>query len=119
MKTIIDCTILLFVILIAFSCNKSKNDKKDNNVITKITTCYNQTGCADPWDKGINDSALVSNVKSFLLSDSINVIDVAISNDGIYEGCKACTCTTGKRIKAVIYNNDLNKIERLRFYKCK
>lgn len=116
MKTIKNFTIPLFVILTAFSCEKSKDDNKQ---VIKVTTCYDETKSSDPWSKGENDTVLASNVKSYLLADTISVFEVIISNDGTFETCKAAYCKTGRRIKATINSSDLNKIQKLKFYECK
>lgn len=116
MITIKNLCVPLFVFLTAFSCDKSKDDDKD---VVKVTMCYEETKSSDPWSKGENDTELITNVKNYLLSDTIAVIEISISNDGTFETCKAAYCKTGRKIKALINSNDLDKIKKINFYECK
>ena len=111
MKTIKIIFFLLFAILTAFSCEKSKNEQ--------TTTCYDETKGSDPWAYAENDSVLITNVRNYLNSHSIVTNSITISNDGTYEACKATSCKTGRKIKTVIDNPYLDKIKNLRFYECK
>ena len=112
MKAIINLLISLLITILFASCDKTSDDKKS------IVTCYDETKGSDPWIKGDNDSILIFNVKQYLIADTIAVNEVSISNDGTFETCKAAYCKTGRRIKVIINSNDLEKIQKLRFYEC-
>ena len=78
---------------------------------------YDETACIDKWGvASIPDEKKVKNVKKLLKSTGIHVITVEITNDGVFNPCMACSCTTGKRIKCEIYERDLDKAFEENFY---
>ena len=111
MKTIQKILLLCVVIILtALSCEK-ENDDSD-----AILTCYDETECNNPWDRTPEDAETISNVKEYLRSKNINVLDIQITKDGINDFCRACWCRTGRRIKVKIKSEDLEKIEEEKFY---
>jgi len=78
---------------------------------------YDETGCFDKWgNHDVPDKDKVKNVKKYLRSKQINVLELEITNDGTLEACFACDCRTGKRIKCKIYESDLHKVINENFY---
>ncbi len=108
-KILFLCVVIIFT---AFSCEK-ENDDPD-----AILTCYDETECNNPWHRTPYDTKTISNVKDYLSSRDIDVLDIQISNDGVYESCRACFCKTGRRIKVKIKSWDLEKIKEENFYEC-
>ena len=106
-KILLLCVVIIFT---AFSCEK-ENDDPD-----AILTCYDETQCADPWVKRTQDAETISNVKDYLSSRDIDVLNIQISNDGVYESCRACSCKTGRRIKVKIKYMYLERIKAVHFY---
>ena len=62
---------------------------------------YAQTGCADKWEAGANDSdkEVIDAVSSYLTDHSIQFDRIMVGYDSsLYESCKSCFCRTGKVI---------------------
>jgi len=108
-KILLLCVVIIFT---AFSCEK-ENDDPD-----AILTCYDETECNNPWHRTPYDTKTISNVKEYLRSKNINVLDIQITKDGINDFCRACWCRTGRRIKVKIKSWDLEKIIEENFYEC-
>lgn len=106
-KILLLCVVIIFT---AFSCEK-ENDDPD-----AILTCYDETQCNDPWDIRPEDAETISNIKKYLSSRNIIVLDIQITKDGINDSCRACPCRTGRRIKVKIKSMDLEKIIEENFY---
>jgi hypothetical protein len=78
---------------------------------------YDETQCMDKWrSSNVSDNEKIKNVKEYLESKDIQVLNVEILTDGPYVDCDACSCTTGKRIKCEIKESDLEKAINERFY---
>ena len=101
-------TILLFFLIIAFSCHKKHMEY--------ITFSYNQTFCADPWKTGSTDSLTVQNVIHHLDSLRLYVAGVWIKQEFPPEACAACTCKTGKVIRVTTFKDDEEYFAALGFH---
>jgi hypothetical protein len=108
-------TIILFLTLaFCFSCEKKGNI---------IELHFNETGCANPWNKdsgtlvgfGNNDSDYQNKVKNYLEISGIDILEISITNDGPNSGCFSCFCTTGRKINITIFEKDKILAEELDF----
>jgi hypothetical protein len=124
-KAILKLSIPLLIILIVFSCEKVKEVKEVEKESTTLTVCYDETKGADPWFSPLNpnwlklnDSTLISCVKTYLLTDTIRIHEITVNHDGQFDPCLASICTTGRKIKVLIDRTDIIKLQKVRFYEC-
>lgn len=110
MKKAITIIILLLAII---SC-----EKKENTI--KMT--FQETGCANPWDNpgkynviGSKDPDYQIRIKDFLSQLGIEVLEMFITNDGIWSGCYACFCPTGRKINILIKTDYRSLAEEISF----
>jgi hypothetical protein len=78
---------------------------------------YDETICADRWDKSINNEVLKDNITRYFEGQGVRIYDLEIFSDRTPEHCSDCTCKTGRRIKAKVKGKDLKGIESEGFYK--
>jgi transposase len=106
MKKLIIIVSTIFLSFLFSSC------KKDT-----IWVFYDETGCSDKWGvANVMDDKKTKDVKKYLKQKGIHIVTLEITNDGIAEGCFACHCKTGRRIKCEIYETDLQKAVNENFY---
>lgn len=101
---------LLFVLLLQ-GCS-------DDSSLNTLVFYWDQTGCSDPWNTSSNNSTkeIRQAVEDYLGDQGVKGARViSISADGIQEGCYACFCTTGTRIKVKVPANQKSKMIELRF----
>ncbi|GAA4289855.1 hypothetical protein [Aestuariibaculum suncheonense] len=102
----------LIVAIIQFGCS---NDESTNE---GVSVFWEQTGCADPWGTGANDTeAETTNaLKLFLAGEDISVFKVNVEITSTAQDCFACSCLTGKTITVNVAESDVAKMEELGFY---
>jgi hypothetical protein len=94
--------LILFVIVLAFSCKKEHGDEY-------VTLYYKQTYCSDPWPTANTDSVTLLNIAHYLDSADMYVASLNIKLESAPEACTACSCKTGKTIYATTLNSDVLK----------
>ncbi len=99
-------TLLLLISLV--SCERITGDK--------IWTSANETQCSNAWDK-IAAADTETKVKQYLESKDIVIFDIKIETYSYGPFCEACFCPSGRRIKVLILESDLDAIEKLGFGK--
>lgn len=99
--------ISILILIPCWSCEK-KGDL--------IVLHFNETKCANPWIVSTNDTDYVDKVKSFLEEKNIVIKDISITNDGLFDPCKACFCPTGRKINIQISDKDKNLALEVGFY---
>jgi hypothetical protein len=67
---------------------------------------YAETQCADPWQRGSDDTQTQQNITQYLAEQGIAVIQIEI--EVIDEGpfCAACTCGSGRLIRVEVAEED-------------
>jgi hypothetical protein len=102
-------TFLVLVIISALisGCGKSGNVKWLH---------YNETNCADKWEKTINNEGLKDNVVAYLDKQGVKVLEIEIFTDIDPDTCTDCTCKTGRRFKIKVKKRDVSKSKSVGFY---
>lgn len=77
---------------------------------------YDETNCADKWEKNIINEKLKDNVVNYLDKQGIKVFEIEIFSDGTADACTDCACKTGRRIKCKVKKRDVSDIKRQGFY---
>ena len=77
---------------------------------------YDETYCADKWEKSINNEKLKTNITTYLESKGIKVFEIEIFTDRTAEPCPDCVCKSGRRVKVKVKRSDVKKIKREGFY---
>lgn len=100
---------LLFVLFL--SCSDS------DDIGNGVTFYWEQTGCADPWGTGPNNSNIETGdaLETYLKGEDIRVIDVVGFENTLGEGCYACHCTTGILIYVEVPSYEEAKMAELGF----
>lgn len=81
---------------------------------------YDETYCSDAWGQhNIAESEKKDNVKKYLETKGVKVLEIEILNDGIEDVCQVCNCKTGKRIKCKTTESDIKTIINAKFYQMK
>jgi|GEM_PF-1032407 len=99
--------VLLVVSAVLFGCGKSGNVRWVH---------YDETYCADKWEKSVNNEKLKSNISSYLEGKGIKVFEIEIFTDRSAETCTDCACKSGRRVKVKIKRSDVKEIKREGFY---
>lgn len=99
--------VLLAVSALLFGCGKSGNVRWLH---------YDETYCADKWEKSVNNEKLKSNITTYLDAKGIKVFEIEIFTDRTAETCTDCVCKSGRRIKVKIKRNDVKEIKKEGFY---
>ncbi|MCS7018246.1 MAG: hypothetical protein RMJ87_03860 [Cytophagales bacterium] len=111
MKAYLGAIILLLTVG-AFQCRKSVMPE-DSQL---IHVAYNETQCADPWQRGASDEETLRHVEHFLRERGIR-----FSGSSIVPApanlivCLACNCPSGRIIIGKIPVEDRPKIEQYGF----
>ena len=73
----------------------------DYEVESQIDFLFKETYCANPWDSIVSPEWTREQLISYYLTDQLEVVfsDLSITDDGLIEGCNACTCLTGDNIR--------------------
>jgi hypothetical protein len=106
----------IIVALLSFSSCEKKGDV--------IEMYINETGCANPWNIENNENVIYdinapdyqNKIQSYLEQKNIEIKEISITNDGPLSGCFSCFCSTGRRIKILIYESDKLKASEIGFY---
>ncbi|TAE49944.1 MAG: hypothetical protein EAZ89_13200 [Bacteroidetes bacterium] len=81
---------------------------------TAWTHYYNETQCADPWQRGATDSLTFAAITAYLDSNDIAVIQIGVENDSTgAQVCQACNCTSGNVFKVIVSDADGVKLMNL------
>ena len=103
-KTLI-LLILLFPVFMV-SCEKDNGDR---------TWVYcNETQCSNPWDNIFLDSA-ESRVEEYLKRNDIRLFDITIERYSYGPFCRACDCPSGRAIRVLILDTDVEAIKKSGF----
>ena len=73
----------------------------DDEVESQIDFLFKETYCANPWDSIVSPEWTREQLISYYLTHQLEVVfsDLSITDDGLIEGCNACTCLTGDNIR--------------------
>jgi hypothetical protein len=102
--------ILILAVLSIFiiaGCGKAKNVK---------WVFYDETYCADKWEKSLNNERLKQNVTDYLEKKNIKVFEMEIFSDRTPDACQDCACKSGRRIKCKVKRSDVSDVKREGFY---
>ena len=101
-------TLIILLLLPAFmvSCEKDNGDR---------TWVYcNETQCSNTWDNISLDSA-ESRVEEYLKRNGIRLFDITIERYSYGPFCTACDCPSGRAIRVLILDTDVEAIKKLGF----
>lgn len=77
---------------------------------------YDETYCADKWDRHMVNEKLKENIVSYLNGRGIKVVEIEIFSDRVAESCSACTCKSGRRIKCKVRKRSVKDLKNEGFY---
>lgn len=80
---------------------------------------WDETGCADPWKQGSDDTEeeRKAEIKRYLENQNVNVQQIAFKFDQAKQQlCYACHCTTGRVIVVKVAWSSAQKMKELSFY---
>lgn len=102
---------VLFSIVVFCSCEKTK----------EVWLCYDETYCANPWN--YNDTIITGSeksgiIKSYFLSQNIEIKDIQISAENPPQLCNACGCLSGNVIRCKVDEKDVDAMQEKGFYNC-
>ena len=92
--------------------------QEDNVPLNHLEFFWDQTGCSDPWKISTNHSneEILHAVGDYLSDQGVKGAKVlSITSDGVQQGCYACFCTTGNRIRVTVPKNQKSKLIDLGF----
>jgi len=107
-KGIVTTFRLLIIVLLLSACGKNTN-------VTWMY--YDETLCADAWEHTNNNEVLKDNVTEHFKSKGVKIYEIEIFNDTAPQGCLACTCTTGRRIKVKVKKKEVSTMEANGFFR--
>ncbi len=102
-------TLIIFILILpAFmlSCERDYSDR--------TWVFCNETQCSNPWDNISSDST-ESGVEEYLKNNGICLFDIKTERYSYGPFCTACSCPSGRTIKVLIMDSDLNTIKELGF----
>ena len=86
----------------------------DNRSTTHLT--YYETQCADPWDRGNNDTEHMANVLQYLSDNGVNAMNIELELEQDSAAvCLACTCLSGMKATIEVDNSDVAEANALGF----
>ncbi len=97
---IIKLLILTFIV----SCEKERG--------TRIWLNLRETQCSNPWDI-INLNNTESKIKEYLKQNDIRLFDIQIEIYSYGPFCAACDCPSGRTIRVLILDSDLEEFKKL------
>jgi hypothetical protein len=100
-------TALLFLLLVG-GCGKNVNVS---------WVYYDETICADRWDRSNNNEVLKDNITAYFKSKGVKIYELEIFTDRTPDSCGDCHCKTGRRIKAKVKNREVDTMQGEGFYK--
>lgn len=102
-------TIFLLVVVstLFFGCSKSYRFR---------WVSYDETNCADRWERNMNNERLKDNVITYLEGKGVKVYEIEIMSDRTADACTECTCKSGRRIKIKVNRGDLKSAKSEGFY---
>jgi hypothetical protein len=119
-KEILMKRFLIFIVLtmIGFSCEE---DLKANRDVEQIRMMKAETQCANPWERVQHESEYKDNVKAYLASQGLYILQLEVKNELPAEAnlCMACTCWSGNNIYINITPAQKDKAEALEFKEVK
>ena len=77
---------------------------------------YDETFCADRWERSSNNEKLKENIVNYLDEKGIKVFEIEIFSDRTADNCTECTCKSGRRIKCKVSRRDAKDIKKEGFY---
>lgn len=77
---------------------------------------YDETYCADRWDKNINNERLKDNVTVYMDNKGVKIYEIEIITDRPADACTQCTCKSGRRIKIKVNRGDVKSAKSEGFY---
>lgn len=98
----------LLVLSSLVSCERNSGDK--------LWASLNETQCSNAWDN-IDAADTETRVNSYLENNGIEIFDIKIETYSYGPFCEACSCPSGRRIKVLIQESDLEAIQKLGFSK--
>ncbi|PBQ34442.1 hypothetical protein CNR22_22565 [Sphingobacteriaceae bacterium] len=98
---------LLVVSTVFFGCTKSYRFKWVN---------YDETYCADRWEKNMNNERLKDNVIAYMDGKGVKIYEIEIITDRTPDSCTECTCKSGRRIKCKVNRGDIKRAKGEGFY---
>ncbi|MEK6478673.1 hypothetical protein WJR50_14100 [Catalinimonas sp. 4WD22] len=106
--------ILIVLTIIGFSCEE---DLKANRDVAKIKMMKAETQCANPWERVQHENEYKDNIKAYLSSQGLNILQLEVKNELAAEAnlCMACTCWSGNNIYINILPAQKDKAEALGF----
>ena len=112
MKNLI-CPFLAMIIIFLLGCSK------DDTLNEDVLFYWNQTGCADPWNTGQNNTNSETEMAVLAYLENENIVVNAIyfdNNSPLDTGCESCGCGTGLRIIVEVNETYISEMEELGFY---
>jgi hypothetical protein len=99
---------LIFILFISIlvSCEKELGDK--------TWAYYRETQCANAWDN-ISANSTEAKVTEYLESKGIEIFDIKIERYSYGPFCTACFCASGRTIRVLVLESDLDSILDLGF----
>lgn len=98
----------LFLLSLLISCERISGDK--------IWATINETQCSNGWDN-IDAADAETRVRLYLESKDIEIFEIKIETYSYGPFCEACFCPSGRRIKVLIPESDLDALKKLGFGK--
>jgi len=78
---------------------------------------YDETQCSDAWERSAINETLKENVIDYFEGKGVRVYELEVYADRPGLTCQACTCKTGRRIKAKVKARDVSTMKEEGFYK--
>ncbi|MBP6154650.1 MAG: hypothetical protein KA457_07505 [Chitinophagales bacterium] len=114
--------ICILLSTIAFACGKKNKLSKQKNK-TEIWMQYDETKCQNPWHLNWlvkpTESQLLGAVKSHLVKQEINILEIRSKNEDGLISCEACQCLNGRHFYVRVLKSEKSKLETLKFYEIK
>ena len=77
---------------------------------------YDETNCADRWERSNNNEKLKENIVNYLDEKGIKVFEIEIFSDRTADACTDCNCKSGRRVKCKVSRGDAKDIKKEGFY---
>lgn len=104
----------MVLITFGFSCEEDLNANRETERIKMMKA---ETHCANPWERDQNEGDYKDNIKVYLSSQGLNILQLEVKNELAAEAnlCMACTCWSGNNIYISISPEQKAKAEALGF----
>lgn len=132
MKKILFFSLMITCLFSFGKCNKKKKCSK-KKITTEASSAklnanevwmqYDETKCANPWNFNWfvkpTEEQILGAVKSELLGNEINVLEIKSTYEENNISCDACTCPNGRHFYVRINKPEIEKLKAMKFYKVK